>query len=60
MSEVNPLYKSDVYDDIGRETFEKIAIEEEIALKLTDQAIECKNAKCRCKVRQKENEGIKT
>jgi len=42
------------------ETDEQIAMDKEMALKLTDQALECKNAKCRCKVRRKENEGLKT
>ena len=31
-----------------------------VSKELTDQALECKNAKCRCKVRMKENEGLKT
>lgn len=76
------LKKSDVYDDIGRDTFEQIARDEELdqlqiklgkmmleiirknygkemPIKITDQELECKNAKCRCKVRLKENEGFK-
>jgi len=61
VQEVKPLYmnRSEVYGNIGRDTFEKIARGEKMAIKLTDSTLECKNPDFRCKDRLKQNKGLK-
>jgi hypothetical protein len=60
MSNVKPLDKSNVFNDIGRKTFEEILLNQEIALKLTESTQERLNRSLDCSGSHYEVYGFKT